>query len=81
MEKRVIASTKFGYEMPIDEALKMSGLEAGICYLPEDFDTLASEDESKTVRRYNGNMNSKHHSVLAMYIITFCLKGCQKYWQ
>lgn len=78
MEKRIIASTKFGYEMPIEEALKMSGLEAGICYLPEDFDTLANEDESKTIRRYNGNMNSKHHSVFGHVHYNFLFEGMPK---
>ena len=63
MKTRVIASTKPGYELPREEAIKFSGFEAGICYLPNTIDTLLSEDEEKTLKRANGTMKSGHHSV------------------
>ena len=63
MKTRVIASTKVGYELPVEEAILFSGKEAGICYMPETVDELLSEPEEKTKKRANGNMQSGHHSV------------------
>lgn len=63
MKTRVLASTKVGYELPIDEAIKFSGKEAGICYMPDTVDTILQEPEEKTLKRANGNMSSNHHSV------------------
>lgn len=63
MKSRVIASTKVGYEMPIEEAILFSGKEAGICYMPQGVDELWAEPKEKTLKRANGNMKSGHHSV------------------
>lgn len=63
MKTRVVASTKVGYVMPIEEAILFSGKEAGICYMPETVDEIFGEPEEKTLKRANGNMSSKHHSV------------------
>lgn len=63
MKTRVLASTKVGYELPIEEAIKFSGKEAGICYMPDTIDTILEEPEEKTMKRANGNMSSNHHSV------------------
>lgn len=63
MKTRVIASTKVGYEMPIEEAILFSGKEAGICYMPQTVDELLAEPEEKTKKRADGNMKSGHHSV------------------
>lgn len=63
MKTRVVASTKVGYELPIEEAINLSGKMAGICYMPETIDTILSEPEEKTMKRANGNMKSNHHSV------------------
>lgn len=63
MKSRVLASTKVGYELPIEEAIKFSGKEAGICYMPDTIDTILEEPEEKTMDRASGNMSSQHHSV------------------
>jgi len=63
MKTRVLASTKVGYELPIEEAIKFSGKEAGICYMPDTVDTILAEPDEKTMKRANGNMSSNHHSV------------------
>lgn len=63
MKTRVLASTKVGYELPIEEAINFSGKEAGICYMPDTIDTILEEPEEKTMNRANGNMKSNHHSV------------------
>jgi len=47
MKKKVLASTKIGYELPIEQAIEFSGLEAGMCYMPENVDTLLAEDKEK----------------------------------
>ena len=53
MKTRVLASTKVGYELPIEEAIKFSGKEAGICYMPDTMDAILQEDEEKTIKRAN----------------------------
>lgn len=63
MRIKVIGSTKPGYYLPIDEALEYGGISAGICYMPESFETLASEDIQKTKRRVQRTLQSGHHSV------------------
>ena len=47
MKKKVLASTKPGYELPIEQAIEFSGLEAGMCYMPDNVDALFSEDKEK----------------------------------
>lgn len=63
MKVQVLASTKPGYELPVEDAIKFSGKEAGICYMPDNIDTLFSEPEEKTLKRANGTLKSGHHSV------------------
>lgn len=63
MKIKIIASTKPGYEMPKDEAIKFSGKAAGICYMPDTWETLSEEEEEKTIRRANNTLVSGHHSV------------------
>ncbi len=63
MKKRILASTKLGYELPVEEAIYFSGLEAGMCYMPDDVDALVSEPREKTEKRAKGTMLSGHHSV------------------
>ena len=59
----VTGSTCVGYQIPQEEAKLFSGRAAGICYMPEDYETLSSEDVSKTLKRANGTLASGHHSV------------------
>lgn len=63
MKTRVLASTKVGYKLPIEEAIKFSAKEAGICYMPDTIDTILAEPEENTMKRARGNMSSNHHSV------------------
>ena len=75
MKKRVMASTKIGYELPIEEAVLFSGTEAGFCYMPENVDTLLAEESEKTLKRANGTMKSGHHSVFGHLNYNLCLEG------
>lgn len=78
MRTRVLASTKVGYELPIEEAINFSGKEAGICYMPDTIDTILEEPEEKTMKRASGNMSSLHHSVFGHPTYNFVFEGIPK---
>ena len=78
MKIKVLASTKVGYELPKEEAIDFSGKSAGICYLPDNIDTLFSEPKEKTARRANGNISSGHHSVFGHPTYNLCLEEIPK---
>ncbi len=63
MKVSVLASTKPGYNLTKEEAIKFGGKSAGICYMPDDIEALFSEPEEKTIRRANMTLGSGHHSV------------------
>ncbi len=46
-----------------EEAIKLSGKIAGICYDEEGFSHLENEPEETTMRRVNRTINNGHHSV------------------
>lgn len=78
MKMRVMASTKVGYELPVEEAIKFSGTEAGFCYMPDDVDTLLKEEEQSTLKRANGTMHSGHHSVFGHASYNYALEELPK---
>ena len=61
-----------------DEAIKLSGKIAGVCYDPEGFDHLENEPESKTMRRIDMTLNNGHHSVYDHIMISFNLQNLPK---
>lgn len=78
MKIEVIGSTKVGYVLPKEKALDFSGKSAGICYLPDTLETLFSETEEKTKRRYKMNLDSGHHSVFGHATYNLSLEGIPK---
>ncbi len=78
MKIEIIASTKPDYIMPKEEAVKFSGRGAGICYMPDTWDTLASEEEEKTLRRANNTLISGHHSVFGHPTYNLILENIPK---
>ena len=78
MKLRVIGSTQPGFTLPVDEALLFSGREAGICYMPDDFDALLAEPESRTLARVQGTVGSGHHSVAGHVSYNLILEGLPK---
>lgn len=78
MRVRIIASTKTGYELPKQEAIDFSGKSAGICYLPENVETLFAESPEKTARRANNTIKSGHHSVFGHPTYNLILEGIPK---
>ncbi len=78
MKIRVIGSTKPGYVLPVDEALLFAGHEAGICYMPDDFDALLAEPVQKTMGRVRGTVGSGHHSVAGHAYYNLVFEGLPK---
>lgn len=61
-----------------DEAIKLSGKIAGVCYDEEGFDHLMLEDEEKTIKRANKTLNNGHHSVFGHVNLMLNLQGVPK---
>ena len=78
MKYEVLASTKPEYELPINEARTFSGKMAGICYMPDNVETLFSEPEEKSNKRANGTETSGHHSVFGHVKYNFAFEGVPK---
>lgn len=78
MKIKVIGSTKLKYFLTKEEALNFSGKSAGICYLPDNIDTLFSEPLEKTTKRANNTLISGHHSVFEHPTYNLSLEGIPK---
>lgn len=63
MKIKVIGSSKAGYNLPIDDALIFGSKSAGICYMPDNFESILEEDIEKTKNRIKRTLKSGHHSV------------------
>ena len=66
------------FELPREEAIKLGGKIAGICYDKEGFEHLDSEPEEKTMRRVNMTLNNGHHSVYDHINISFNIQNIPK---
>lgn len=62
----------------LEEAIKLSGKIAGVCYDKEGFLHLYNEKEEKTKRRINMTLNNGHHSVYDHITISFNLQNIPK---
>ncbi len=78
MDIRVVASTHVGYKADREELNKFAGKAAGVCYMPENFAKLNSEDEAKTLRRSEMTKASGHHSVFGHSKISLELENIPK---
>lgn len=61
-----------------DEAIKLAGKIAGVCYDKEGFDHLENEPIEKTMRRAYMTLNNGHHSVYDHIQIIFNLQNIPK---
>ena len=61
-----------------EEAIKLSGKIAGVCYDKEGFDHLKNESEQKTNRRIDMTLNNGHHSVYDHIMINFNIQNLPK---
>ena len=78
MKVTILGSTKPRYKLTKEEAIKFGGKSAGICYMPDDINTLFSEPEEKTIKRANMTLNSGHHSVFDHTTFNLALEGIPK---
>lgn len=78
MKISIIGSTKPGYKLPKEEAIDFSGKSAGICYMPEDLNTLFSEASEKTTKRAESTLKSGHHSVYDHPVYNLALENIPK---
>lgn len=78
MNVTILASTKPGNVLSKEDAIKFGGKSAGICYMPDDINTLFSESEEKTIRRANMTLISGHHSVFDHTTYNLALEGIPK---
>jgi len=62
----------------MEEALKLSGKFAGVCYDKEGFTHLLNEDESITMKRVAMTLNNGHHSVYDHIFISFNIQNIPK---
>ena len=61
-----------------DEAIKLCGKIAGVCYDKEGFNHLINEPEQKTMRRVDMTLNNGHHSVYDHIMINFNIQNLPK---
>lgn len=61
-----------------NEALKLSGKIAGVCYDQEGFNHLVNEDYDRTKKRINMTLDNGHHSVYDHISISFNLQNVPK---
>jgi len=61
-----------------DEAIKLSGKIAGVCYDKEGFSHLENEPEERTMRRVEMTLNNGHHSVYDHIMISFNFQNIPK---
>ena len=61
-----------------EDAIKLSGKFAGVCYNPEGFRELITEDDAKTMNRVNLTMNNGHLSVYDHQWISFDMQNIPK---
>ena len=61
-----------------DEAIKLAGKIAGVCYDKEGFAHLENEPEEKTTRRINLTLSNGHHSVYDHITINFNFQNIPK---
>ena len=78
MDVKITAATKVGHAPTETETILFPGLNAGICYMPDDYETLQGEDVAKTTKRAMGTLKSGHHSVYDHTFVTLTLEGVPK---
>ena len=78
MKISIEATTHEGYIAPRVEFDTLSGHAAGVCYMPENFETLKNEPIEKTFNRAQRTKTNQHHSVFAHPHVTLYLEDIPK---
>lgn len=78
MKVEVIATTSTENLSNKNDFNHLSGLLAGICYMPTNFDKLKNQTEEKILKRSDITKKNGHHSVFEHEYITFVLTDVPK---
>ena len=78
MKISVEATTQEGYVADKSEFDLLSGHCAGVCYMPQNFDTLFNELNAKTMKRCENTKKNQHHSVFGHPYITLSIEDIPK---
>lgn len=78
MKVEVVGSTKPDYLIQHDEALRFSGIAAGVCYMPHTMQLLSDEPVERTIKRIRGCIRNGHHSVLEHIVFNLYLENIPK---
>ena len=76
MKIRCVAKTN-AFNSDCNSPEVFSGIMAGICYMKDDYDTLAANSTS-ALKRFEGTVSSGHHSVGEHYSYTLVFEGASK---
>lgn len=78
MKIEVVGSTKPDYLIEQDEALRFSGVAAGVCYMPHTMQLLSDEPVERTMKRIRSCIRNGHHSVLEHVVFNLYLENIPK---
>ena len=78
MKISIEATTHEGYVADKMEFDLLSGHAAGVCYMPDNFETLFNELNAQTFKRVNRTKIQQHHSVFGHPYITLSLEDIPK---
>ena len=78
MKISVTATSHEGYQASKREFDILSGHSAGVCYMPQNFETLFNEPVEKTLKRSEDTKNRQHHSVFGHPHISLSLEDIPK---
>lgn len=78
MKVRIWASTKLGYQCPLEEAMQISGIASAICYEEGEFEQILEQPPERAEKRVKNNIKSGHHSVTGHVDYIFALSGIPK---
>ena len=79
MKVKVIGHTQVDNKIDVEEIKRFSGVNAGVCYMPDNWETLCAEDREKSLNRANRNLESGHHSVYDHYLVNFVFEDIPKF--
>lgn len=78
MKIEVVGSTKPDFSIVQEDALRFSGMAAGICYMPHTLEALSEENPEKTMSRIRQCIQNGHHSVLEHVVFNLYLENIPK---